>query len=111
MHTKGPWKYSRNNWRGEPSEVYWYITGDHREADEDEDEDSEPCGTCVGIARVEGNRTSHPICEDNARLMAASPDLLAALQRIVHNGFSAQAEEQAAAAIAKAAAASPVAIK
>jgi hypothetical protein len=70
-HTPGPWEYSHRNWRGQASERRWFVTGDHHD-----DEDGEP--VCTAVCQVERNPTSWPVCENNARLIAAAPCLLAA---------------------------------
>jgi hypothetical protein len=92
--TPGPWVYSRDNWRNETQSRDWYVTGDHGE------------GSCVAVAVVSGNETSHPVCEANATLISAAPDLLAALEYIVAwNGTTWNAEtarDMARRAIAKA---------
>lgn len=73
-HTPGPWEYDDRNWRREKTETGWYVHGD---ISEEEGEGGEVRKTCVAVAIVPRNATSHPICEDNARLVAAAPDLLA----------------------------------
>ncbi len=80
-HTPGPWQFDNRNWRNEIDESgSLYVTGDHHESTT-EDDDGNPIddGTCcVSICRVEGNATSSPVTEANARLIAAAPDLLVA---------------------------------
>ncbi len=74
-HVPGPWYYNRLNWRNEPQDRDWYIHGD---VQKDEDGTS-----TVSVCVVQGNATSHPVCEDTARLIAAAPDLLAACRELV----------------------------
>ena len=75
-HTPGPWQYSRRNWRGEEQLRDWYVVGNVRE-------DGDGCRVGTSVCIVPGNMTSHPICEDTARLIAAAPDLLAAVRSLV----------------------------
>ena len=82
-HTPGPWTYDRLNWRGGDGGPYWFIRGEHYEEDEDNEDSGEPCHVSTAVARVEGNATSHPICEANARLIAAAPCLLAAAKELI----------------------------
>jgi hypothetical protein len=74
--TPGPWEYSHRNWKGQASERVWFVTGDHHD-----DEDGEP--VCTAVCVVERNETSWPVCEANARLIAAAPALLAACESVV----------------------------
>lgn len=78
-HVPGPWRYDGRNWRDEETETAWYVHGDPRE-DEAEDEDERPCLTETSVCIVPRNATSHPVCEDTARLISAAPDLLAACE-------------------------------
>ena len=72
-HTLGPWEWDGNWLRGDGKLILWYTTDDN--------------GT-------------HAKFED-ARLIAAAPDLLEALQRYISH-CDGKAEEMARAAIAKA---------
>ena len=81
--TPGPWHYDRLNWRNEPQEHKWYVHGDVREIESDDEDDPHPGATATSVCIVEGNATSMPICEDNARLIAASPTLLAVCEKIL----------------------------
>lgn len=79
-HTKGPWHYARFNWRREWQERYWYVHGDTQICDEDMHTSS------VAVCVVEGNATSHPVCEDNARLISASPTMYEFIARKAQEG-------------------------
>ena len=72
--TKGPWQFSKKNWRNEKDVLNRYVTGDHHEDEEG--------GYCTSVAIVVGNATSGTIADDNARLISAAPDLLAALEKL-----------------------------
>jgi hypothetical protein len=54
------------------------------------------------VAMVDESTVSEAEMRANVRLIAAAPDLLAALKNILKSGFSREAEAQAAKAIAKA---------
>jgi hypothetical protein len=56
----GPWRYSGRNWRNEPTDAGWYLTGGHNG------------DSCIGVAIVLRNATSHPVCERLAAFMAAA---------------------------------------
>lgn len=77
-HTPGPWTMKQRNWRNEPVEFDWYISGDFHEND-DENDDEEGGGYQTSVCIVPGNATAGTIPEDTARLIIAAPDLLAAL--------------------------------
>lgn len=74
-HTRTPWRCSNRSWRNEVDPHRWYVTGDHRDYDEDDSEEDRAgddyTGSCVGVARVEGNPTSAPVTEMNARRIVA----------------------------------------
>lgn len=80
QHTPTPYTYSRKNWRGEIVAHDWYISGDRHE-----DEDGGIVSTAVAI--VQGNATSHPVCEDTAAFLCHAAnchhELLAVLENLV----------------------------
>lgn len=63
--TPGPWHYGSDDWRGNVQDRFWFVSGET-------DEDVEGRTTAVGVLRVERNPTSHPVCENNARFVAAA---------------------------------------
>lgn len=107
-HTPGPWQMERTNWKGEPAGHRIYISGDPREdwGDDDDDEvgrHDEPVICSTAVAIVEGNATSGGVTDANARLIAAAPDLLAALQSFGVLSCTPEWDERRRAALAKAA--------
>ena len=72
-HTPEPWRAERKNWKNEPDPHNFYISGDLRE-----DEDGGLVSTSIAV--VLGNATSGTIAEDNAALIIAAPELLAACE-------------------------------
>lgn len=87
MHTPGPWRYDRLNWRNEEQEHKWYVHGDCQEDEEG--------ASSVAVCIVEGNATSMPLCEGNARLIATSPRLLAVCEAMLADADATQ-DDQAA---------------
>ena len=77
-HTGGEWVAEKRDWRGEPSEHKYYIVGGQFES-----EDDTLCA--VGIAIVDGNKTSQGVTEANARLIAAAPKMLVYIPRMLIN--------------------------
>lgn len=65
-HTPGPWFSVKNN-------CYWEIRT------EDRNHEGEQIGDACSSKFIDGH-DDNPVAEDNARLMAAAPELLEALQ-------------------------------
>jgi hypothetical protein len=107
--TTGPW-LSRGPVPGDGGSGPYdrVITGGFYVEVDDEDGNEYPVS--VVVAHVKGNATAGGITEANARLIAAAPDLLAALERLLdeRNPFQSDTEScdakhiQAERAIAKA---------
>ncbi len=56
-HTPTPYKCSQIDWKNQPSENNWYITGDHHD------------GSCTAVAVVAGNATAGDITRDTAEFL------------------------------------------
>lgn len=65
MRTPGQARYNNRNWRNEETEDAWYLTANRHRLN-----DGSYCSTSLAI--VPRNRTSHPVCEDNAKFLVAS---------------------------------------
>jgi hypothetical protein len=76
-HTPGPWEYQKRDWRGRSSKD-WYVSGNQYEYDPaDDGDEGEPYLVSTSVCIVPTNDSSHPVCENTARLICAAPDLLA----------------------------------
>lgn len=83
--TPGPWRASRDNWRGDPDPHRIYISGnfyEHHPEDDEEPGDGRPCTVATAVAIVEGNATSGGVTAANARLISLAPEMLAELRRL-----------------------------
>lgn len=78
-HTPGPWQWSYRNWKNQPT-IVPHITGEHGE---EIDDDGTVHTLCTAVATVVANATSKDVSRLNAQLIAAAPELLAALKALV----------------------------
>lgn len=68
--TRRPWKAKKRNWRNEPTEHDWHISGNICEPiDPDSDDPDENTGSATAVAIVVGNATAGDIPEADARLI------------------------------------------
>ena len=98
-HTPGPWVVSTLNLRIEETDRDFYVDGDRYEVYDDETDEHEGMAA-TSVAIVIGSR-SVPAVQANVRLIAASPDLLAACEAALDQGW-AIAWRQIQSAVAKA---------
>lgn len=71
-HTKTPYEFSRRNWCNELDENgNYYITGDRHSCvtEDDDGTDIDDGESCVSVAVVTGNSTSHPVTRDTAEFI------------------------------------------
>lgn len=60
----GPWQHSIRNWRNEEAEPNQYITGNHTDGtdyDDEEGDENEAGPSCVSVAMIQGNASSGDI--------------------------------------------------